>query len=1188
MDLYRCGFVVWFATQLSVPCDSFNIDTKWPRIIRGSADTQFGYTVQQHEANGQKWLLVGAPWAGVGKRRTGDVYRCPVKNQTSYGCGKLNLGRVSMPFVSEHKDNMQLGMTLTSNAKDHSFVTCGPLWSHECGSSYYSPGICCKISSNFKSARAFAPAIQRCETFMDIVIVLDGSNSIYPWYEVQNFLINILKKFYIGPGQIRLAIVQYGETAVHEFELRDYKSVHDVVKAARNIQQRGGTETNTAHGIEIARSEAFSIRRGARKEAKKVMIVITDGESHDSPHLKQVIESSEQDNITRYAIAVLGYYNRRGINPRDFLKEIKSIASHPDDKHFFNVSDEAALKDIVDALGARIFSLEGTNVQNETSFQLEMSQAGFSTHFVEDGILLGAVGAYDWTGAVLKQTSHGRVIPPKDAYMKEFPKKLKNHGAYLGYTITSVMPKSGRRWYVSGAPRFNHTGKVIVFTMKNDGSVTIHQSLKGQQIGSYFGSELMPVDVDADGVTDVLLVGAPMFFSDGREKGKIYIYSLSKRGFIFNSFLEISDKSQNSRFGSAIAAVRDLNYDSFNDVVVGAPLEDDHRGAIYVFHGHNKNILKDYKQRIGASEISRGLLYFGRSIHGQLDMNGDGLVDLAVGALGSAVQLWSRSIIQVNASMRFEPRKINIFNKDCKRNGKECSCMSLSVCFTVTAKSPGLQNDSLIIRYNVSIDERRYTPRALFDDNFEKYIHSNISVEPDLETCDQFYFHVLDTLDYVRPIGFILDFGLLDPEYGPVLDDGWPNTTRTTLGFWSDCGEDEHCVPDLGLRARADISGSSQFPFIVENTRRRISVDAWLENKQENSYGTMLNVSFSGNLQFATLIHKDDTEVRIDCNNLARWPNSKVCTVAYPVFRSQSKVAFRLEFEFSRFIFLDNVDISLTVSSDSEEAEETLSDNTYQLYVPVQYEADILLTRDSSPERYDVKSVEELESNGEFDPPFNFTFKLQNLGPFTVGHLLVKVTIPTLTKGSNLLLVLTNSSSSPQDGIQCTLTGHVAQQQWLPPRGQAVTEDLRSYEKLDADNSQFSLLLCDVKNFKTSDEYSVYISGRLVTDSLVALKFRSLLLVTTATLDIWEPRAMFLKESARSREITLHLTKQYESEVSIWIIIGSLLGGLLLLALLILALWKLGFFQSAYRRRKEAMATGNGSIEQSSKKGTEH
>lgn len=33
-------------------------------------------------------------------------------------------------------------------------------------------------------------------------------------------------------------------------------------------------------------------------------------------------------------------------------------------------------------------------------------------------------------------------------------------------------------------------------------------------------------------------------------------------------------------------------------------------------------------------------MYFGCSIHGQLDLNEDGLIDLAVGSLGNAVLLW--------------------------------------------------------------------------------------------------------------------------------------------------------------------------------------------------------------------------------------------------------------------------------------------------------------------------------------------------------------------------------------------------------------------------------------------------------------------------------------------------------------------------------------------------------------------
>lgn len=49
------------------------------------------------------------------------------------------------------------------------------------------------------------------------------------------------------------------------------------------------------------------------------------------------------------------------------------------------------------------------------------------------------------------------------------------------------------------------------------------------QIGSYYGSEIAPVDIDGDGITDNLLVAAPMFFSAGLEKGKVYIYRVTEQ-----------------------------------------------------------------------------------------------------------------------------------------------------------------------------------------------------------------------------------------------------------------------------------------------------------------------------------------------------------------------------------------------------------------------------------------------------------------------------------------------------------------------------------------------------------------------------------------------------------------------------------------------------------------------------------
>ncbi|NXH99629.1 ITA11 protein, partial [Pachycephala philippinensis] len=1014
------------------------------------------------------------------------------------------------------------------------------------------------------------------QTYMDIIIVLDGSNSIYPWVEVQHFLINILKKFYIGPGQIQVGVVQYGEDVVHEFHLNDYRSVQDVVAAASHIEQRGGTETRTAYGIEFARSEAF--RKGGRKGAKRVMIVITDGESHDSPDLEKVIEDSERDNVTRYAVAVLGYYNRRGINPEAFLNEIKFIASDPDDKHFFNVTDEAALKDIVDALGERIFSLEGTN-KNEISFGLEMSQTGFSSHVVEDGILLGAVGAYDWNGAVLKETSSGKVIPLRESYLQEFPEELKNHGAYLGYTVSSVISTEHERIYVAGAPRFNHTGKVILFSMHSNRNLTIHQALKGEQIGSYYGSEINSLDVNGDGVTDVLLVGAPMFFSEGRERGKVYVYGLQGNLFVPSGALTDLQSYQNSRFGSCIAAVPDLNQDSYNDLVVGAPLEDEHQGAIYIFLGFQETILKKYKQRIAAADLAPGLMYFGCSIHGQLDLNEDGLVDLAVGSLGNAVVLWSRSVVQINASLRFEPAKINIFSKDCKRNGKEATCMRAFVCFTALFLSARFQTASVGLRYTTTIDERRYSPRAHLDTGGER-AQRGLELRAGQQLCHTLPFHVLDTADYVKPVTFSIDYELEHPEHGPMLDDGWPTSLRVAVPFWNGCNEDEHCVPDLVLDARSDIPSAMEFcrralrrgdcsafslsfdtsVFVIESSRRRVAVEATLENRGENAYSTVLNISFSRNLQFASLIPKDDTDINIDCAGDDRHPTRRVCNVSYPFFRAKAKVAFRLDFEFSKSVFLQSMEIHMAASSDSEEKESTKEDNFAHLNFQLKYEADLLFTRTSSLDYFEIQSNNSLDGSNPIGPPFHSTFTLQNLGFFPVQGVTLKLTVPVATRAGNRLLLPTEFRAD-QENTTCSIWGNSTDYRRTP-----ADEDLSRTPHLNHSNSDVVSIDCDVE-LAPNEELNLHLRGNLWMKSLKALKFKALKLTMNAALQRRFRSPFIFREEDPSRQITFEISKPEESQIPIWIILGSTFGGLLLLALLVLALWKLGFFKSGSRRR---------------------
>lgn len=53
----------------------------------------------------------------------------------------------------------------------------------------------------------------------------------------------------------------------------------------------------------------------------------------------------------------------------------------------------------------------------------------------------------------------------------------------LGYSVSSMFLRGGRRLFLSGAPRFRHRGKVIAFQLKKDGAVRVAQSLQGEQVG---------------------------------------------------------------------------------------------------------------------------------------------------------------------------------------------------------------------------------------------------------------------------------------------------------------------------------------------------------------------------------------------------------------------------------------------------------------------------------------------------------------------------------------------------------------------------------------------------------------------------------------------------------------------------------------------------------------------------------
>ncbi|XP_031949514.1 integrin alpha-10 isoform X3 [Corvus moneduloides] len=1108
-------------------CEGFNIDVGQPRVFQGSPESQFGYRVLQWGGDGNKWLLVGAPWDGNGQ---GDIYKCSVGLQNS-SCAKASLGAVA-PWLRSSAGH--LGMTLV-DSKDGEFVACAPLWSQECGTSVFSSGRCVQLNEELQLVGTIAPTAQRCSTYMDIILVLDGSNSIYPWEEVQAFLGNILGRFFIGPGQTQVGVLQYGERLVQEWALGQHPTAQRLLEAARNLTRQEGRETRTAMAIRQACTESFSPAQGGRPGATRLLLVVTDGESHDGDELPAALAECDRHNVTRYAIAVLGHYLRRQQDPEDFIREIKSIASDPDEKYFFNVTDEAALSDIVDALGDRIFSLEGTHGDNESAFELEMSQIGFSIHRLEgdmshpswqDGILFGMVGAYDWEGGVLEESQRGRIVPPREAFQEEFPLELKNHAAYLGYSVSSLQLPGGQRLFVAGAPRFQHKGKVVLFQLDPTGTVTVAQALMGEQIGSYFGSEVLALDLEGDGDSDLLLVAAPTYLGgQSRETGRVYVYRVGQDRLIPAGSLHPEPRPQDSRFGSALGAVPNLSQDGLTGAVVGAPLEDGHRGALYVFHGAPGTLLPQYKQRIEAAALGWSLRYFGISVDGRVDMDGDGLVDVAVGAQGAAVVLRSRWIVQVSAWMSVEPAAVSVTRRNCQRSGSSAVCLRARICFRAETRTQNPVDMDIDLRYNVSLEERIPGSRAAFDSGARRLLQRRIEFPLGRQSCVRVPFHVLDTSDYLRPLSLTLTWAL-DAAARSVLDEASPTTIRKLIPFFKDCGDDDECVTNLVLKATTDIVGSRQSPHILRKGRRRMLVEVELENQKENAYNASLCLHLPGNLHFSSLV-------------------------------LQAKVSFTLELEFSCSVLLDHAEVMLQATSDSTEA--TPEDNVVTLSVPILYEPDLFLSSNTDLHRYEVHPLGTFtHSSG---PEFATTVKVQNFGCYPIQNVTLHMALPALGHRQATILSVTRVLA---DNATCVLQP--------PPEGTQVVpvppEALLHVDRLDCSNTWCQELSCRLGRLERGGGVSVQLLRTLHDSFFSGVKFQSVRIVSSVWLGV-AGGVLVLEKGAQRRELVLEVLQGRRVPVSLWILGGSALGGLLLLALLSLGLWRLGFFSHRKPSREE-------------------
>ena len=195
-----------------------------------------------------------------------------------------------------------------------------------------------------------------------------------------------------------------------------------------------------------------------------------------------------------------------------------------------------------------------------------------------------------------------------------------------------------------------NAGAVWLLFLNPDGTVKSHNKISssgGQSLQhASFGSSLARLnDLDGDGRTDIA-VGAVFDDDGGQGRGALWILSLNSDGSLWGH-QKISDTQGNftgelddgDRFGWSVASLDDLDGDGVDDIATGAIWDSDgglRRGAVWVLFLRRDGTVKSH-QKISSTEGGfTGALSnedaFGYSLSNMGDIDGDGVVDLAVGA----------------------------------------------------------------------------------------------------------------------------------------------------------------------------------------------------------------------------------------------------------------------------------------------------------------------------------------------------------------------------------------------------------------------------------------------------------------------------------------------------------------------------------------------------------------------------
>lgn len=211
--------------------------------------------------------------------------------------------------------------------------------------------------------------------------------------------------------------------------------------------------------------------------------------------------------------------------------------------------------------------------------------------------------------------------------------------ACLGYCVSGAGDVNGDGYgdIVAGAFRYSNgqttEGAAYVYHGGPDGpSTAADWMVESNSTGICFGMSVSGAgDVNGDGYGDII-VGAYRYSNGQTAEGAAFVYQGSANGLSTTADWMVESDQEDAYLGVSVSGAGDVNGDGYNDVIVGATGHDGvltDQGLVSLYYGSPSGLHSDADW---SQTIEHEGFFYGGSVSGAGDLDGDGYGDIVVGA----------------------------------------------------------------------------------------------------------------------------------------------------------------------------------------------------------------------------------------------------------------------------------------------------------------------------------------------------------------------------------------------------------------------------------------------------------------------------------------------------------------------------------------------------------------------------